>query len=143
MTPTAPELLAGCAAALAAPPQPEDAGLFIAARMRTVALINGLVAQECADGTMVRVMENAALRALIGMAAPRYGAPFDEAEGIGDGDLSLAALDAANAGLRRLLIGLHEAAEAAVDRRLDHAILKLYREMARRRELRLTPAKAT
>ena len=137
MTPTAPELLAGCAAALAAAPRTEDAGLFTATRLRTVATINVLVAQECATGLAVRVWENAALRSLLVEAAPTYGSAVAEAASIDNGDLSLTALDDANARLRRLLIRLHESVEAASDHKLDRAILALYREMARRRELRL------
>ena len=137
MTPTAPELLAGCAAALSKPPRPEDGSVFGAARLTTVATINVLVAQECATGGAVRVAENAALRGLLADAAPSYGGEFEAARTIGDGDLSLAALDQANAALRRLLIGLHEAVEAAGDRQMDRTILALYRDMARRREIKL------
>ena len=137
MTPTAPEMLAGCAAALATVPNAEDAGLFMATRLRTVATINVLVAQECAIGPAVRVWENSALRALLGEAAAIYGEAYAEAGSIDDGDLSLATLDGANARLRRLLIRLHEAVEAALDHKLDRRILALYREMARRRELKL------
>src|SRR5262249_34915635 len=50
MTPTIPELLRGCAAALSKPPCAEDAGVFADARLLTVATINQLVAQECANG---------------------------------------------------------------------------------------------
>jgi hypothetical protein len=137
MTPTAPELLAGCAAALSAVPNAEDAGLYTATRLRTVATINVLVAQECATGAAVRTWENAVLRSLLVEAAAKYGAAYTDAESIDDGDLSLAALDSANARLRRLLIRLHEAVEAAADQKLDRTILATYREMARRRELRL------
>ena len=137
MTPTAPELLAGCAAALSAVPNAEDAGLYTATRLRTVATINVLVAQECATGAAVRTWENAVLRSLLVEAAAKYGAVCTGAESIDDGDLSLAALDSANARLRRLLIRLHEAVEAAADHKLDRKILATYREMARRRELRL------
>ncbi len=137
MTPTAPELLAGCAAALAAVPNAEDAGLFTATRLRTVATLNVLVAQECAASSAVRVWENTALRSVLAGAGGTYGAVFAEAASIDDGDLSLTALDSANARLRRLLIRLHEAAEDASDHKLDRTILALYCEMARRRELRL------
>ena len=137
MTPTAPELLAGCAAALSAVPNAEDVGLYTATRLRTVATINVLVAQECATGGAVRIWENAALRSLLVDAAAKYGAACADAGSIDDGDRSLAALDDANARLRRLLIGLHEAVEAAFDQKLDRKILALYREMARRRELKL------
>ncbi len=137
MTPTAPELLAGCAAALSAVPNAEDGGLFTATRLRTIATLNVLVAQECASASAVRVWENAALRALLVEAGGKYGAVFSEASSIDNGDLSLAALDDANARLRRLLIRLHEAVEDASDHKLDRTILALYREMARRRELKL------
>jgi hypothetical protein len=140
MKPTAADLLNGCIAALTAPPRPEDGGLFATARLRTVALINKLVALECADGSAVRVWENAALRSLLAEAASRYPAVAD-AHATGDGDHSVEALDAANARLRRSLIRLHEAVELARDRDLDRRILKLYREIARRRELWLPPVK--
>ena len=80
-------------------------------------------------GSAVRVWENAALRTLL-----------DDAAEAGDGDYSLAALDAANAELRRRLIRLHAAAEAAGDTALDRRILALYREMATRRMLHLPTA---
>lgn len=141
MTPTAVDLLAGCILTLATAPRVEDAGSFAIARVRTVALINKLVAIECADGAAVRVWENAALRSLIAEAAPNYAGLPDAAVETSDGDYSLKALDAANATLRKLLINLHEAVELARDTELDRKILKLYREIARRRELYLPPIK--
>ena len=141
MTPTVPELLNGCMLTLMTPPRAEDAGLFSAARLRLIALVNKLVALESADGAAVRVWENAALRTLIAEAGSRHGVlPGDTVEAA-DGDYSLVVLDAANAKLRRLLIRLHEAAEEAGDTELDRRILKLYCEMARRRELHLAPVK--
>ena len=141
MTPTATDLLNGCIQSLTAPPRPEDGGVFLTARMRTVALINRLVALECAGGSAVRVFENAAIRSLLADAGSGYKALADAAAAIGDGDYSIEALDAANARLRRHLIELHEAAELAGDRDLDRRILKLYRVIAERRELKLPPAK--
>jgi hypothetical protein len=141
MTPTATDLLAGCIQTLAAPPRPEDGGVFLTAKMRTVALINRLVALECASGAAVRVSENAAIRSLLADAGITYAALADAAAAVSDGDYSIEALDAANARLRRLLIELHEAVELASDRQLDRKILKLYRAIADRRELRLPPAK--
>ena len=141
MTPTVPELLNGCMLTLMTPPRAEDAGLFSAARLRLIALVNKLVALESADGAAVRVWENAALRALIAEAGPRHGVLPGDAVETSDGDYSLVVLDVANARLRRLLIRLHEAAEQAGDTELDRKILKLYCEMARRRELHLAPVK--
>ena len=140
MKPTAMDLLNGCIRTLAAPPRPEDAGMFATARLRTVALINMLVSIETAQGTAVRVWENAALRSLFVQTMARYPSVSPAAE-IGDGDFSLEALDAANARLRQALIGLHEDAEAAGDTSLDRTILSLYREIGRRRELNLPPVK--
>ena len=143
MTPTVPELLNGCMLTLMTPPRPEDAGLFSAARLRLIALVNRLVALESADGAAVRVWENTALRALIAEAGPRHGVSPGDAAETADGDYSLAVLDAANAKLRRLVICLHESAEQAGDIELDRRILELYCEMARRRELHLAPVKLT
>src|SRR5690348_16634051 len=134
MTPTAQDLLNACILTLSTPPRPEDAGVFAAARIRLVALTNRLVALETADAAAVRVRENAALRAILAEAGPAHGISAELAD---DGDYSLSALDAANGGLRRLLIRLHEAAELADDRALDRKILNLYRDMARWRELHL------
>jgi hypothetical protein len=139
MTPTAQELLNACILTLATQPRPEDAGVFAAARIRLVALTNKLVAMETADAAAVRVRENAALRAILAEAGPAHG--ISPREMPGDGDYSLAPLDAANAALRRQLIRLHEAAEQADDHALDRRILKLYRDMARWRELVLPPVK--
>src|SRR5437667_9896939 len=105
MKPSAQDLLDACIMTLATLPRPEDAGVFAAARIRLVALTNRLVALETADAAAVRVRENAALRAILAEAGPAHG--IAAAELPDDGDYSLAALDAANAGLPRLLIRLH------------------------------------
>jgi hypothetical protein len=139
MTPTAQDLLNACIMTLATPPRAEDAGMFAAARLRLVALTNKLAAMEAADAAAIRVRENAALRAILAEAGPVHGIAADKLAD--DGDYSIAALDAANAALRRLLIRLHEAAEQASDRALDRRILKLYRDMAGWRELHLPPVK--
>jgi hypothetical protein len=139
MTPNAQDLLNACIMTLATPPQPEDAGLFAAARLRLVALTNKLAALEAADAAAIRMRENAALRAILAEAGPTHGIAADKLPD--DGDYSIATLDAANAALRRLLIRLHAAAEQASDRGLDRKILKLYREMAGWRELHLPPVK--
>ena len=139
MTPTAQDLLNACIITLATPPRPEDAGMFAAARLRLVALTNKLAALEAADAAAIRVCENAALRAILAEAGSPHGIAADKLPG--DGDYSIAALDAANAALRRLLIRLHEAAEQAGDSALDRKILKLYRDMAGWRELHLPPVK--
>ncbi|HZC15677.1 MAG TPA: hypothetical protein VE309_02845 [Caulobacteraceae bacterium] len=143
MTPTAPELLGGCVVALATPPKAEEMGPFMAGTVGIAALLDMLAAQECATGSAARVWENAALRGLFAEAAGAYdarlGGALASSGEVTDGDYSLAALDAANAELRRRLIRLHEAVEAARDAGFDRRILVLYRDMAARRELQLPP----
>ena len=141
MTPTATDLLTGCIKTLTAPLAAEDAGLFLTAKMRTVAMLNRLAALECAQGAAVRVAENAAIHALIAQAGARYAALAEAARATSDGDFSIETLDVANAILRRLLNDLHEAVENAGDRNLDRKILELYRDIAERRELPLPPVK--
>ena len=46
MTPTAAELLNGCVAAIAAPPQAEDLALYFKGKLSLVAILNILCAQE-------------------------------------------------------------------------------------------------
>ena len=131
MTPTTAELLAGNMKALATPPPPESAGDFMGGMVGVTAMISVLAAQEAERGAAVRVAENTAIRTLL----ERGGR--GEAAAVGDGDLSITALDAANATLRRALISLHEAAEVAGDVALEREILTLYGEMARGRRLEL------
>jgi hypothetical protein len=131
MTPTAPELLMGCVTALSTPPEAEDGMVYAMGKIGVVAILNVFCAQEGETGAAVRAWENAAIRSMLGGAAD-----------VADGDLSLAALDAANAELRRRLIRLHEGAEAAGDHATDHKILALYRQMAARRILHLPPSPA-
>lgn len=142
MTPTAPELLMGCVTALSSPPAEEDGGVYMAGKVGLVAIIDVFCAQECGQGIAIRAWENTALRQLLASADGAYRTQ-NEAPDASDGDLSLAALDAANADLRRRLIHLHEAVEAAGDTATDRRILALYREMSARRALHLPqPAQA-
>lgn len=141
MTPTAVDLLTGCIKTLTAPVAAEDAGLFLTARMRTVASLNRLVALECAQGAAVRIAENAAIRSLVAEAGSRYSTLAEVAAATSDGDCGIETLDAANAKLRRLLIELHEAVERAGESELDRKILTLYRWMAERRQLPLPSAR--
>lgn len=138
MTPSLPDILVGNFMCVAEAPPPESAGEFMAGRVAVVALLSLLAAQEAERGIAARVWENGAIRAVLGEAA-RYGAAYADAASETDSDLSLAALDRANAALRRQLITLHEAIEAAGDTARDHAILRLYRDMAHARRLDMPP----
>ena len=142
MTPTTAELLHGIAVTLALPPAAEDMALFVPGRLAVIAIVSIIAAQEAERGAAVRIAENEAIRDVLADArdvAPAVAAmPPDP----GDGDLSITALDAANAALRRRLIALHVAVEAAADRTHDRAILALYRRMADARCLVLPPPPA-
>lgn len=143
MTPTVPELLLGNFLCLMDPPPPESSGDFLQSRIGVTGMISLLCAQEAERGIAARVWENGAIRDLLRGAAPTYGARFAEAANGADTDLSLAAMDASNATLRRALIDLHIAVETARDAALDTAIRGLYVQMAEARRLDLPPLPAS
>lgn len=142
MTPTVPELLMGNFICLMEPPPPESTGDFLQARIAVTGMIAMLSAQEAERGIAARVWENGALREVLAGAAGVYGGQFAEAAKGDDSDLSLAALDAANAALRRALIDLHIAVEQARDATLDTALRALYIRMADARRLDMPPLPA-
>lgn len=142
MTPTVPELLLGNFLCLMDPPPPESSGDFLQSRIGVTGMISLLCAQEAERGIAARVWENGAIRALLIRSAPAYGAGFAEAAVGEDTDLSLAAMDRANADLRRALIDLHIAVETARDAALDNEIRGLYVQMADARRLDLPPLPA-
>ena len=146
MTPALPDILMGQFLSLSAPLPPEASGEYMAGRMGMLAMIAVLAAQEAERGIAARLWENQALRDLFAKASGAYDGALEgrlmAASVGGDDDFGWSALDTVNADLRRLLIALHEAVEAAGDRRLDHEILLLYEAMARRRRLELPGAVA-
>jgi hypothetical protein len=141
MTPTLVDILRGQAAALAAPQPPEAGGDYLAGRLGVLAVLAALAVQEAEGGVAARVRENAALRQVLARASDAYDDAFcgalATAAAAPPGDLTLSALDADNAALRRRLIALHEAAEARGDAALDGEILELYVVMADARRLEL------
>lgn len=143
MTPTVPELLLGNFLCLMDPPPPESSGDFLQSRIGVTGMISLLCAQEAERGIAARVWENGAIRDLLKRSAPTYGPAFAEAANGADTDLSLAAMDAANATLRRALIDLHIAVETARDAALDTVIRALYVQMAEARRLDLPPLPAS
>jgi hypothetical protein len=142
MTPTVPELLLGNFLALMEPPPPESTGDFLQGKIAVTGMIALLSAQEAERGIEARMWENGAIRALLTASVARYGAAFATAAEGEDRDLSLAAMDRANAALRRALIDLHIAVEAARDAALDSEIRALYVKMAEARRLDLPPLPA-
>ena len=143
MTPTVPELLMGNFLAMMDPPPVESAGDYMQARIGVTGMISLLCAQEAERGIEARGWENTAIRALLAGAAGRYGDGFAEAAAGVDADLSLAAMDRANAALRTALIDLHIAVETARDAALDTEIRALYVKMADARRLDLPPMPAS
>ncbi len=141
MTPTLPELMIGLTINLSAPQPAEAQGDYMAGRLGLLAMISVLAAQEAERGVAVRVEENTAIRALFANAAEEAGghltAKLSAAASMTDSDFTLAALDGANADLRRLLIDLHTDVEARGNIARDREILELYAEMARCRRLDL------
>lgn len=142
MTPTVSELLAGNFLAMSEPPPPESMGDYLAGKIAVTGMISLLAAQEAERGVAARVWENGAIRALLTAAAPTYGVRFATAGAGEDADLSMSALDTANAALRRELIALHIAVEGARDAALDTGIRQLYVKMADARRLDLPPLPA-
>jgi hypothetical protein len=142
MTPALPDILRGNFMSLAIPGPPEQQGEFMTGRVGVIALLSLLAAQEVERGTMARIWENAAIAAVLAEAAAAYGVQYADVAAIAPADLSLEALDRANAALRRALIALHEAVEAAGDLARHRAIVGLYGEMAERRRLDLPPLPA-
>jgi hypothetical protein len=129
MTPRLPDILVGQAIGLTTPLPPEAGPDYLAGRAGILAMLASLAAQEAERGVAVRVWENGAIAALLAKAGAGESKPV--------ADLSLTALDAANASLRRRLIALHAAAEARGDKRVQAEILTLYVEMAAARRLQL------
>jgi hypothetical protein len=142
MTPALPDILRGNFLCLAIPAPVESQGEFMTGRVGVIALLSLLAAQEVERGTTARVWENSAIAMVLIEAAETYGVQYAELAETITKDLSLEALDRANAALRRGLIALHEAVEVAGDLTRHRAIVGLYGEMAERRRLDLPPLPA-
>ncbi len=141
MTPTVREVLQGCALAIATPPSADAGPAYAAGRFGMVAMMIGLAAQEAERCAAAAVAENADIRAVFAAAAAAYdaalGGRLAAAAAETDTDLTVPALDAANARLRRLLTELHAKVEAAGDAATHRTIVELYGRMARGRRLAL------
>jgi hypothetical protein len=102
-----------------------------------------MVAQEFNRAAAIRHAENDDMRSLFAQVSGRIpGALSDTlrvAAGGQDKDLTVSALDATNAVLKKVLVELHSAAEARGDRDLDHQIVRLMQGWAVKRQV-LLPA---
>lgn len=140
MTPSVTEIMRGCAAALTQPPSPDAGPEFFASRVGMISMLANLAAQEAEHAAAAAAAENTDIRGVFAQASAydaALGGRLATASREADTDLSLRALDAANARLRRLLIELHTRAEDAGDTELARAILALYVRMAQGRRLQL------
>ena len=141
MTPSVKEVMRGCAVALSQPPSADAGPDYFASRVGMISMLANLAAQEADHAAAAAIAENADIRALFAEAASAHdaalGGRLAKASKVTDVDLSLTALDAANARLRRLLIELHERVEDAGDTASDLAILALYVRMAQGRRLQM------
>ena len=136
MTPNVRDVLQGVAVALASPPTPEVGMIYAASRMGMVSTLTMLAAAEADRAAHDATAENADMRALFAEAGA-----YDDDGALAavaretDTDLSVPALDAANARLRRQLIALHERVEAAGDAAMNRQIVALYVRMAQIRRM--------
>ena len=138
MTPNVRDVLQGVVAALQTPPSPDVGMAYTMGRMGMVGTLAMLAAGEADRAARDAIAENAAIRALFGEAGAydADGALAAAAKELDD-DLTVPALDAANARLRRQLIGLHEQVEAAGDAAMNRQIVALYGKMAQIRRMAL------
>ena len=141
MTPSVRDVLTGVAVALARPLSPDVGPEYAAGRFGMISTLAMLAAQQAEQAAGAAIAENADMRALFADASGAYdaelGGRLAKAAAEADADLSTPALDAANATLRRLLIDLHQAVEAADDAASDAKIIALYVRMAACRRLEL------
>jgi 23S rRNA C2498 (ribose-2'-O)-methylase RlmM len=138
VTPTVREVLQGVAIALSTPPSIDAGRDYDASRSGLAATLAMLAAGEAEREVAATVAENAAIRALFGQAATHdTDGALAAAAAQTDADLTVPALDAVNARLRRQLIALHERIEAANDAGFERKIVALYVRMADGRRLAL------
>jgi len=138
MTPSVRDVLQGVAIALSTPPSPDAGVAFDASRTGLAASLAMMAAAEGERAAAAAIAENADIRALFAAASAHD--PDGELAAAArqtDTDLSVPALDAANAGLRRRLIALHERVEVANDADFERKIVALYVRMAEGRRLAL------
>ena len=134
MTPSVRDVLQGCTVAIMTPPSPDAGPEYAASRAGMVAMMLGLATAEAERCAAAAIAENADIRAVFA-ASTAYdaalGGRLAQAAAQTDADLTVPALDAANARLRRLLIELHEQVEDSGDGAANRAIVDLYGRMAR------------
>jgi hypothetical protein len=140
MTPSVREVLTGCTVALMTPPSADAGPDYAASRAGMVSMMLGLATQEAEHAAGAAIAENADIRGVFAQCGgydDALGGRLSAAAGEADLALDTPTLDAVNARLRRLLIELHEAVEAADDAETNRAIIALYGRMAQGRRMAL------
>jgi hypothetical protein len=140
MTPSVREVLQGCLRAMMTPPSPDAGPDYAASRAGLAGMLVGLATAEAERAAGAAIAENADIRRLfveVRGGEADLDARLAKAVSDTDADLSVPALDAANAALRRLLIELHEAVEARGEAAAHGAIVALYGRMAQGRRMTL------
>jgi hypothetical protein len=138
MTPNVRDVLQGVTVALATPPSADHGMAYTMSRIGMVTMMATLAAAEADRAARDAIAENVAIRALFADAgAHDADGALAAASKETDADLSVPALDAANARLRRRLIDLHEKVEAASDAEMNRQIVSLYGKMAQIRRMAL------
>jgi hypothetical protein len=113
--------------------------------LQTIAALLHFAAIEYERGADTRIFENAEMRRIFASAAdslddPRMGDRLRAAAATEEADFRMSTLNAANDGLRELLIELHafvEERETPAARRIDGEIWDLLRSSTERRSLEL------
>ena len=134
---TGAEVLEGVAEALREQVSPNLSDTFAIEVVRLAQTLTMIVGRAGDDAVVIRVEENARIRALLGEGGALLGdRRFAEASETRDPGLRISELDAETGRLRGLLVDLHtrlEGEEGAAARALDQAIWRALRdfEMAR------------
>jgi hypothetical protein len=142
MKPEADDILNISADQLMAGVIPNLAASYLQGATAIHALLMKFAAREYERGADIRAAENADIRALFAKLGndvrdPALKARLDAAAATRDASLTISALDAANADLRRLLIELHVHLEDNDARESEKRVWGLLKTMAARRAMPL------
>ncbi len=142
MKPEADDILNISADQLMAGVIPNLAASYLQGATAIHALLMKFAAREYERGADIRAAENGDIRALFAELGSKIRDPslrgrLDEAAATRDASLTISALDAANAELRRLLIALHVHLEESGAREGEKRVWHLLKAMAARRVMPL------
>jgi hypothetical protein len=138
MKPEADEILGTAADQLLGQIAPNLNAAYLQGALAVQALLMKFAAREYERGADIRAAENADMRALFAEFAPKVGDPalrsqLEAAAATRDTSLTISALNAANAELRRMLIALQTHAEDSGDRDAQKRVWNVLKAAAARR----------